>query len=131
MATAPTCPTCNRVSLEKATQYGIRHSCCGLHSWGGKELVSQEVHEARKAFHYAFDRIWKGHKAIRNAAYRYLAHVTGLPESECHGAKQKDLEILRTITKAAQNIRPEEVKKWWKEYQDSVPCDWNDGEFYK
>lgn len=122
---APICPTCGKPAQATETKYGTRHSCCGLHSWDGKPLVSQEVHAARIAFHDAFDRIWKGRKRIRNRAYLYLSWATGLPEKECHGARQESLEILKTITEAALAIRPEDVVAWKTEHeqiQQQITC---------
>jgi hypothetical protein len=70
------------------------------------------VHAARRLFHDTFDPIWQGRKCNRGKAYNYLSHVTGLPESECHGAKQKDLEKLRIITEAAARITAQSVNEW-------------------
>jgi hypothetical protein len=118
------CPKCGREAFGHVTSYGIRHACCELHSWGGKPLVSQAVHDARQEFHKAFDRLWKTADRIyvlkepagspqyrracqrirlsaRDRAYRYIAEVTGLPEPECHGAAQTDIDKLRRLTEAA------------------------------
>jgi hypothetical protein len=111
-ASVPVCPKCGAKATTTQTRYGRRHSCCGLHSWDGKPLVSTEIHAARIKFHDAFDCIWRGGKCNRNKAYHYLAHVTGLPETECHGAKQESLDVLDTITQAALNITSEQVNKW-------------------
>ena len=110
MGKTPICPKCSAFAKATQTSYGVRHSCCGLHSWDGKPLVSQEVHDARKLFHATFDPIWRGRRYLRSRAYYYLSHVTGLPENECHGARQQDLDKLRRITEAARKITWKDVK---------------------
>ena len=139
----PICPSCGSEAAKFNTRYGIRHSCCGLHSWGGKELVSQEIHDARQMFHAAFDRLWKTGETIyqirepegsqkrlkaikkirrsaRNRAYQYVSAVSGLPEPECHGSSQTDLTKLTWITKVAQSCTgPGEVREWWHRHGGS------------
>jgi hypothetical protein len=139
------CPSCGDPSEVTQTQYGRRDTCvrCSLHSWHGKPMVSQEVHEARKHVGEKFDALWgdaetmygieeergtpaydKAVARVRGAAKararRYLAFVTGLPEPECHMAEQADLDKLRTLWRAANAATPEKVRDWWK----SEGVDW-------
>lgn len=95
------CPKCGDKAKRTETRYGFRHECCGLHSWGSKPLVSQEVHALRQRFHATFDPIWKRRLMARGAAYLALADVTGLPEQECHGARQECPDKLRRLIDAA------------------------------
>jgi hypothetical protein len=100
--------------------------------------VTPDVHEARQAFHAAFDPLWQGatdaysihekkgteghakavkriRKAARNRAYQWLSEATGLPEPECHGGEQTDIAKLRRLTDAARRCAgPDEVRRWWK-----------------
>lgn len=133
------CPSCGEPSEVSQTKYGRRDSCqrCGLHSWDGKPMVSQAVHDARQHCHAAFDRLWKtAHELYtieeapgtperermekrlcrtqRNRAYRYISFITGLPEPECHMAGQQDIEKLRLIWRAARDVTPGGVRDWWK-----------------
>ena len=135
-----TCPGCGRRSRVAHTKYGRRDSCdrCGVHSWRGKPLVTPEVHAARQRFHAAFDPLWQRapdvypvkepagtqahakavrriQKAARGRAYRWLSEQTGLPELECHGGEQTDLDKLARLTAAAVACcGPREVRQWWK-----------------
>lgn len=144
MSTPPTCPSCGQRAVRRNTRYGARDACdpCGLWSWDGKPLVSEEVHKARQHCHEAFDRLWKtaeeaydldttpgsrGHeklvkkirRAARGRAYRYIAFKTGLPEPECHMATQTDIEKLRLIYRAARDCPgPAEVRRWWYETKE-------------
>jgi hypothetical protein len=81
---APTCPNCGRTALTKRTQYGARHSCCGMHSWRGKPLVDQETHDLRRQAHALVDPIWQGRGMTRGEVYRALAEALGIPPIECH-----------------------------------------------
>jgi hypothetical protein len=133
----PYCPVCGQRARRERTQFGMRDSCCGLHGWDGKPLVSPQVHNARNHCHRVFDRLWeraeerytiaeppgtpehelavrKMRKAARGRAYRYIAHVLGIPEPEAHMAEQTDIEILRRIYKAARDATPEEIRAWAK-----------------
>lgn len=138
----PICPKCGKPANVTSTSFGWRYDHCGLHSWDGKPLVSPAVHAARQRFCAAFDRLWKTAEtayeitespatdayrnavkririAARNRAYRYLAAMTGLPEPECHGATQDDLDKLdRLTTIAAACVGPEEVRYWQKNKDD-------------
>ncbi len=127
----PTCPKCGNPAYTAHTKYGQRHSCCGLHSWDGKPLVSPEVHKARNRCHAAFDPIWKNariaypdenlttikklKKITRHRAYHYIAHLTGLPEPECHMSWQEDLKKLARIEDACEGVTASHVREWWKQ----------------
>lgn len=80
----PICPTCGDRAQRSDTQYGRRHDCCGLWSWGNKPLADAETHEARKNAHAVFDVLWKSGHLSRGEAYLVLSWATGWPESECH-----------------------------------------------
>ncbi|MGP9819243.1 hypothetical protein ACTZWW_04440 [Salinarimonas sp. NSM] len=132
----PTCPSCGKPAEERRTRYGVRHSCCGLHSWGGRPLVSQAVHDARQRAHAAFDPLWQRaeeayqlaepagperdqavkriRRTARNRAYEYISHVTGMPEPECHMSAQDDLAKLAAIEAVALGASPAIVRAWWK-----------------
>jgi hypothetical protein len=98
------CPECGEKARRSETQYGYRHECCGLHSWGSKPLVSKQVHELRQKFHEAFDPIWKRRLMSRGKAYAALSSATGLPEPECHGARQVSPEKLQRLIAAARTL---------------------------
>lgn len=130
------CPKCLKPAPMKQTQYGIRHQCCGLWSWGGKPLVPATVHAARQQFNAAFDRLWKTAETVydirelpgsyqydrvvkkirrtaRNRAYAWLSHVSHVPEPECHGAEQTNLRTLHHLVKWALTCSgPAEVRDW-------------------
>ena len=134
----PACPLCRKEARTAATKYGLRHECCGLHSWDGKPLVSQDVHDGRQAFHKAFDGLWnraevayeiseepgtrawdlaagKIKRSARNRAYLYIADKTKMPEPACHGSEQEDVEILARLTEAANQCSgPLEIRAWFK-----------------
>lgn len=134
------CPGCGEQAQMQDTRYGRRDSCerCGLRSWHGKPLVSDEIHKARNACHAIFDPLWQTahehykieetpgtkeyttainriNKAARGRAYKFIAFTSGMPEPECHMAEQQDIEKLRTIWKAANGVTFEQVRKWWKD----------------
>lgn len=99
------CPLCGAKAIRAKTKYGYRHSCCGLHSWGSKPLVHPDVHALRQQFHEAFDPIWKSRQMARGVAYCALSAATGLPEPECHGARQTDADKLKRLIAAAKGLR--------------------------
>lgn len=78
------CPKCGSVVKPVDTSFGPRRSCCGLHGWGGKPLVSPETHQARKAAHHAFDPLWQTGEMSRAEAYAALARVLKLEPADCH-----------------------------------------------
>lgn len=78
------CPECQMEAHSVQTAWGIRHECCGLWSWGGKPLVDRRTHEARKAAHEAFDRIWKEGLMSRSAAYAAMRKALRLTEARAH-----------------------------------------------
>lgn len=97
------CPTCGGFAFRQDTIYGIRHSCCGLWSWGGAPLVDAETHEARKAAHAAFDTLWKHHGITRSSAYAQLAIELGIKRRYCH-MKQMDRETASRVPAAVRAI---------------------------
>jgi hypothetical protein len=105
---APICPECGQPATAMNTSYGIRHACCGLHSWGGKPLADQQTHNARKAAHEAFDALWKGPTAVvkRSHAYQLLAQKLSISRSECHMA-QMPRELAERVPLAVKAIRQE------------------------
>ncbi len=80
----PTCPKCGKAAKMTKTKYGNRFFCCGLHSWGGKKLISRENHTARKNAHLSFDRIWKEGLMDRSSAYTWLAKQLRIKKIDCH-----------------------------------------------
>ena len=130
------CPRCLKPAKMVITQYGMRHSCCDMWSWGGKPLVPETVHRARQQFHTAFDRLWneaeivydirelpgsvaydrvvaKIRRTARNRAYFWLSSVSGLPEPQCHGADQTNLRDLHHLIKCALTCAgPAQVRDW-------------------
>lgn len=139
------CPSCGREAERKQAQYGRRDDCerCGLHSWNGKPLVSQEIHGARRKAHDAVDPLWREaperayeieeepgteeyeeavariRGAMRNRVYHYLAERLGLPEPEVHMARQDDLRTLKRIRATALLATAEEIRAWWKEGREA------------
>lgn len=97
---APICPVCGRPANQTITQYGVRHDHCGLWSWGGKPLVDEATHNARKVAHAAFDPVWKGGLLSRRDAYRQLAVALGIPVKECH-ISLMDEERARRVPEVA------------------------------
>lgn len=81
---APICPICMQPAERTDTRYGVRHDCCGLHSWGGKPLVDADTHAARIAAHAAFDELWKSKTISRSKAYKMLAQEMGISKTDCH-----------------------------------------------
>lgn len=127
------CPNCGQKAENKQTKYGVRSRCgpCGLWSWDGKPLVSEDVHKARMAAHDVFDAVWKRaeeaypgvedpatikklRRIARNRGYAMLSYLTGLPESDCHMGGQEDVAKLRQIEAAAKELSPEGIRAWWK-----------------
>lgn len=133
----PHCPLCGRRARREKTQFGLRDSCCGLHGWDGKPLVSQAVHNARNHCHRVFDPLWQTAETLyelreapgteehdrlvarlrrtqRNRAYRWLAAMLQLPEPEVHMSAQADIPILRRIYKACAGATPQDIRAWAK-----------------
>ena len=81
---APICPTCGKLALITATQFGPRADCCGLRSWALKPLVTPATMTARNLAHATFDPIWKSGKMSRGEAYRRLALAMEMTATECH-----------------------------------------------
>lgn len=89
------CPQCGNFANVSNTHYGVRHDCCGLHSWGGKPLRSAETHLARRQAHEAFDPLWKVHKMSRNVAYKLLAEKLNMTKTQCHMSYMDDATARR------------------------------------
>lgn len=102
----PKCPKCGNRPEPTKTMYGIRHQCCGLHSWRGAPLVSKETHTARRLAHEAFDPLWKKHGLSRTEAYVFLQVALGLSEKECH-MKKMDKETAEKVPLIAKYIKRE------------------------
>lgn len=102
----PICPKCGSVAKESDTTYGIRSTCCDLWSWDRYPLADKETHDARKAAHEAFDKLWKGpgHIMRRDTAYKYLQHELWLSESECH-MKLMDKDTALMVPDAVKRIK--------------------------
>lgn len=98
------CPICRQPALRTETKYGPRNDCCGLWSWGDKQLVDAETHEARKLAHAVFDPIWQDGHMTRTEAYRELRRVMRLPEKMCHMARMSKDEARR-VPDAVNKIR--------------------------
>lgn len=137
------CPSCGGQAARQETRYGRRDACdpCGLWSWDGKELVSAEVHRARKFCHAEFDPLWQRapevyeihepegtperaraekhiRKAARGRACAWIAAQTGLPERECHMSTQADIGKLRRIYAAARSCPgPQAIRDWSREQE--------------
>lgn len=101
---APTCPNCGRIAQTRETQYGLRHSCCGMHSWRGKELVTPETHVARQVAHAVFDPLWQEGQFKRKEAYFELALELDIPLKDCHMSLLK-IDALRRVPELAAKIR--------------------------
>lgn len=93
-ASAPICPACNRPATETKTGHGIRHDCCGLHSWHGKPLVDQATHNARQEAHRYFDALWHFRLMSRSEAYKKLAKAMGLHPRDCHISRMTKEQAL-------------------------------------
>ncbi|MBZ9943468.1 DUF3268 family zinc-finger domain-containing protein [Mesorhizobium sp. BR1-1-13] len=89
------CPICRQPAERTETRYGPRNDCCGLWSWGDKQLVDAETHAARKAAHDAFDPLWKTGTMTRTRAYRELRRALGISERSCHMAKMSKEMALK------------------------------------
>lgn len=101
---SPVCPKCGRRAYTAKTSYGPRHACCGLWSWDGAPLVDAATHEARKAAHAAFDRLWKDGILSRSQAYRELAKALGLKPEDCH-MKLMDAQTAGRVPGIAASLR--------------------------
>jgi hypothetical protein len=101
-----TCPTCGRAARRVQTQYGARNMCCDLWSWDDAPLVDRATHEARKAAHEAFDRLWKHRYMRRGEAYRRLAEALGISQEECH-MKTMDAMMARRAVAASEALLKE------------------------
>lgn len=101
----PECPECGEEAVETQTKYGLRCTCddCGLWSWDRFPLADKETHDARRAAHAAFDKIWKDPRGVgvnRSVMYTRLAGALDIPPEECH-MKMMDKETARRVVKVA------------------------------
>lgn len=85
------------------TKYGVRHDCCGLRSWGGKELVDSETMAARRCAHASFDPLWRKGHMTRGKAYKLLARELGTEVDETHMAIMP-AELARQVPDAVARI---------------------------
>lgn len=99
----PICPKCGERAKRTETQWGLRHDCCGLWSWGNKPLVCAETHNARKEAHRVFDALWTSGWLSRGEAYQALSWATGWTESDCH-MMHMPLERARQVPAAVRKI---------------------------
>ncbi len=106
MSENPICPKCGGEAVPHLTEWGLKHTHCGLWSWGGKDLVDGETHDARKAAHKALDPVWKSGRVSRSMAYKLLAQALELPHKKVH-MNIMDKETARRV--------PDAVRKIWGE----------------
>ncbi|MFC3206851.1 zinc-finger-containing protein [Aquamicrobium soli] len=90
--------------MRTVTKWGDRNDCCGLWSWGDKQLVDAETHEARKAAHDAFDPLWQSGRISRSEAYRELRRALQISEKSCHMARMKK-ELALQVPSAVERIK--------------------------
>lgn len=95
------CPECDGVAERVTTKYGRLDKCCGLWSWGGKALVTGETHQARKAAHKTFDKVWKQGCATRSDAYAALASHMDMKIADCHMATMTETQCYEVLTAVA------------------------------
>lgn len=79
-----TCPKCGERATTTMTQYGWRNRCCGLWSWGRKELADERTHRARRIAHAVFDTLWCDFGISRGEAYGLLAEAMNMGPADCH-----------------------------------------------
>jgi zinc-finger-containing domain len=97
----PFCPRCGCEARVMRTRFGNRHECCGLWSWHDRPLVDAKTHEARRAAHDAFDKVWKDKPTKRETAYAMLAKRLNIPLKDCHIAlmSAKQAKMVPKIAK--------------------------------
>lgn len=101
---APICPKCGAEAIEMQSQWGVKHVCCDLWSYGGKPLVDKRTHGARIKAHESFDLLWRGGPLDRGTAYEQLARHLGITVEDTHMGRMT-FETLRRV--------PEAVKAIW------------------
>lgn len=99
----PVCPICKQLATKQKTRYGIRHTCCGIWSWGNYPLVDEATHVARRKAHEAFDPIWKNGHLKRGEAYERLSKILGISRKECH-MKLMDRVVAEKVPDAVKVI---------------------------
>lgn len=104
-----TCPSCHGAALPTMTSWGMRHDCCGLHSWHGTPLVSQATHDARQEAHNYFDPLWHHGRMTRSDAYKVLAGEMRIPARDCH--------ISRMTEEQARSVK-DHVARIWKQEKE-------------
>jgi hypothetical protein len=96
------CPYCgqNSVLMDSAPlyggiSYGLVYACMPCKAWVGVHkgteislgrLANEELREAKKRAHIAFDRLWQGRDPImkRTKAYAWLAKEMEMDPLDCH-----------------------------------------------
>jgi len=103
------CPSCGGFAVPSNTQWGVRHDCCGLHSWNNAPLKSAEYYKAKCDAHDAFDPLWKDGLMTRSAAYKLLADKLEIHVSKCH-MKTMSLETALKVPAAVIEIQTAKAK---------------------
>lgn len=99
----PVCPKCGRTAKTVETRFGMRHKCCGMHSWRGKPLVDQETHDLRQQAHAAIDPLWQKGIMRRSFVYQKLAELMRIAPDQCHvsmmgpGRLRQVIELAPTL----------------------------------
>lgn len=96
----PICPKCGRTAQTIETQYGLRHRCCGMHSWRGKPLVDQETHDLRRLAHAAIDPLWQKGIMRRGFVYQKLAELLRMAPDDCHISKMRPAMLRKVLNVA-------------------------------
>ena len=110
------CPKCNGAAESGWTRYGLRHSCCGLVSWGREGLDKAQGPEPRalRSLVYAeFAQLWSVCGIEKAEAYDRLAEYLSLPRDRCM-MSEMTVELLNEIPSAfvyiLNQIAPTNVK---------------------
>lgn len=100
------CPVCGGKAHQQVTQYGVRHYCCDLWSWGYAPLVDALTHEARKVAKKHIDSLWVGPEArfLRSQAYGRVQVILGCTHAECR-VKNMDYDLATKVPDAVSRIR--------------------------
>ena len=99
------CPKCGKMAREVQTRYGLRSDCCGMWSWHRWPLQTKEHHDAKRAAHAVFDKLWKSGLVSRNKAYRELSDRLG---RQAH-MKEMTLDELLKVPLWVEDIREHEL----------------------
>lgn len=122
-ATLP-CPDCGAPLVLKEGKHGKFYGCsrfrwtgCGgshsAHQSTGKPMgvpAKQEVKEARKAAHRAFDELWTTGRMSRKQAYAWMQKVMQMTKREAHIARFDLAQCARLIDEVQRlrKLRPVE-----------------------